>query len=282
MTRLSESDIRCIGNRMENYNRELVIKTGHTLSEIAAHAVGISQVNEGQIDNLGNIAVVPITSGLGVIRGFAETVSGILTFLGAKAQVMNHSDVQGVAEALERKSEMIFMADDDRFIAMHLKSGYFSENSEATGKGYAAALDYMVNSLENRSVLIMGAGRVGRAAAFSVLNFKGKVHVFDLERKASETLAQEIYKKSGSRISIEENLIIALRGHQFIIDACSEGEFINKEHITPESYIAAPGVPLGIHPEAIPGIKPRLIHDPLQLGVATMLFDMIKVSGIYS
>lgn len=276
MTRLCESDIRCIDNTMENYNLELVIKTGHTLSEIAAHAVGIPQVNEGKIKDLGKIAVVPITSGLGVIHGFAETVSGILTFLGVKAQVMKHSDVQGVAEALERKAEMIFMADDDRFIAMHLKSGYFSDNSEATGKGYAAALDYMVGGLKDRSVLIIGAGRVGRAAALSVLSFKGKVHVFDLEPKASETLAQEIYKKCGNRISIEENLEIALRDHQFIIDACSEEEFIKKEHITPESYIAAPGVPLGIHPEAIPWIQPRLIHDPLQLGVATMLFDMIK------
>ena len=276
MTRLKESDIDQIVCQMRQYNHELMSKTGHTLSEIAAHAVGMSRVDGSEVRDHGPIAVIPMTCGQGVIGGFSETVAGILTFLGMEAFVPDSSDAKGFAEALERKAEIIFMADDNRFIAVHLKTGHCSDNSEATGKGYIAALDYMTGGLKDQSVLILGAGPVGCAAAFSVLKFGGEVHIYDTNNKASEKLANYVWQRNMKTVYIEKDLDSALKGHRAIVDACPEAEFITREYLYPNSYIAAPGVPLGIHAEAIEQIQPRLVHDPLQLGVATMLYDVLK------
>nr|WP_042331257.1 hypothetical protein [Desulfosporosinus orientis] len=43
-----------------------------------------------------------------------------------------------------------------------------------------------------------------------------------------------------------------------------------------DRFIAAPGLPLGIPIEELDQIQPRLIHDPLQLGVATMIYEILK------
>lgn len=273
MTRLKENDIELIIEHMRKYNQELLKKTGHTLSGIAAHAL---EMDSTDIPSLGPIAVLPMNCGEGIIGGFSETVAGILSFLGMDAFVPSSSDAKGFAEALDRKAEIVFMADDNCFIAAHLKTGRFSDNSVATGKGYVAALDYLTGGLKNRSVLILGAGPVGCSAAFSVLNFGGTVHIYDKNPSASKKLAQDILSQRGQYINIENNLDIALKSHRAILDACPEGGFIRKEHLFPAQFIAAPGIPLGIQPEALEIVRPRLIHDPLQIGVATMLYELLK------
>lgn len=59
MTRLKESDIDQIVYQMRQYNHELMSKTGHALSEIAAHAVGMSRVKGSEVRDHGPIAVIP-------------------------------------------------------------------------------------------------------------------------------------------------------------------------------------------------------------------------------
>ena len=53
---------------------------------------------------------------------------------------------------------------------------------------------------------------------------------------------------------------------------------IEAKHIQPTTAIAAPGVPLGLSPEAQTRIESRLIHDPLQIGVATMMAFAVNPS----
>ena len=192
------------------------------------------------------------------------------------AFVPSSPDAKGFAEVVERKAEIVFMADDDRFIAVHLKSGNLSDNSKATGKGYVAALDYLTGGLNGRDVLILGAGPVGRSAAFTVLDFGGNLYVYDKDLKVSEKLAQDILSQSGHYVHLEEGLDSAIKSHRAIVDACPEGGFITPDQLYSDSCIAAPGVPIGVHSEALSKISPRLVHDPLQLGVATMLYELIK------
>ena len=273
MTRLKENDIDRIAEQMQAYNEELANKTGHTISEIAAHAVGMKP--RDLLYDPGLIAVLPMTCGSGIIKGFSETVAGILKFLGMRTFVPS-SDAKGFAEALENKAEIIFMADDDQFIAAHLKTGLISDNSRATGRGYIGALDYLTAGLKGRNVLILGGGPVGYSAAFSVLDFGGNLYIYDKDPRVSEKLAHEVLSRRGKLVHIEKNLDSALRNHRTIVDACPEGGFITKDYLYPDSYIAAPGLPLGIDTEGLDQISPRLIHDPLQLGVATMLYEILK------
>lgn len=275
MTRLKEEDIACIAWQLKEYDHELQKKTGHSLAEIAAHAVGL-QTKAAHASLLGRIAVIPVTSGQGIISGFSRTVAGILDHLGVNTFVTAASDVGGFAEAIERGTETIFLADDDRFIAVNLKLRVYSDNSDSTGKGYAAALDYMTGGLKDKSVLVLGAGPVGRSAALSIIGFGGEVHIYDKSERASSTLSQLILDSSGRKIYVEHDLTRALEEHRRIIVACPEAGFITNNYLHADSYVAAPGVPLGIHPAALNTIWPRLIHDPLQLGVATMCYDLLN------
>lgn len=280
MTRLRTSDIAGITRQLRQYNRELLGKTGHTLAEIAAHAVGALPLTASDSRVAGRLAaVVPLTCGQGIIGGFAETVAAILQFLGMQAFVPRAPDAKGIAAALACQAEFLFLADDDRFIALALKTGRCADNSEATGKGYVAALDYMTGGLNGRSVLILGAGPVGCAAALAVLGLGGRVHVYDKKAAASEHLARTVLSSSGHEIIVEPELAAALRAHRLIVDACPAAAFITAEHLYADSFVAAPGVPLGVHAGALAGIGPRLVHDPLQLGVATMLYDILQTTS---
>ena len=68
----------------------------------------------------------------------------------------------------------------------------------------------------------------------------------------------------------------ALQHYAFVFDATPAGGFIEARHIRPDTVIAAPGIPLGVSPEAVARIEERLIHDPLQIGVTTMMALAVK------
>lgn len=51
----------------------------------------------------------------------------------------------------------------------------------------------------------------------------------------------------------------------------SEGHHRNRDMLHPEAWIAALGIPLSLDNEACKTYADRLIHDPLQIGVAPML-----------
>jgi pyrrolysine biosynthesis protein PylD len=168
MTRLKESDIAEISIELARYNKSLVDSFNIGLADIAAYAAG---KRPGELSNvLGKtaIGVVPITSGQGVISGFSDTVSSIIKFLGGQAFVTDKPDVGGIAEAMGTGAEVLFLADDDHFVALHLKNGQVIGNSEATGRGYAAALLLMAAGTK-KNVLVIGAGPVGLGAASFLL-----------------------------------------------------------------------------------------------------------------
>ena len=115
MTRLQSTDISEISTRLDAYDQELLAKTGHTLRGLACYAVGLNE--ENIVDRLPDvlIGVVPIRWGKGVIDGFSETTSDILKHLGFQSFVTANSNVSGLAEALEKRADIIFMSDDDHF-----------------------------------------------------------------------------------------------------------------------------------------------------------------------
>jgi pyrrolysine biosynthesis protein PylD len=102
--------------------------------------------------------------------------------------------------------------------------------------------------------------------AARILNERGAhVAVFDQNLARAEALAQE------SEITVEKDLERALQKYTILIDATPAYGIIGARHIKPNTIVAAPGIPLGLSPEARSLIGNRLIHDPLQIGVATMM-----------
>ena len=78
------------------------------------------------------VCVIPLTCGKGVINSFSDTVSGIISHLGFHSFAAQNSDAAGIAEAFEKESDIILLADDNRFVAINVHTKCVSDNNEMT------------------------------------------------------------------------------------------------------------------------------------------------------
>ena len=276
MTRLITADISNIAANLKNYDAELIAKTGHSLNGIACRA---AEIDEAPIQNLLpaiQVGVIPITSGEGIIGGFADAVLNILLHMGTNAFVTRTTDVAGIAESFEIKADIVMLADDERFVALHIRSRSIADNSICTGKAFATGLGLMTGSLKGREVLVIGCGPVGCSAAETLLRMGCRVSVYDVHIEPLMDRINAIGQAADRKIQIVKTLEPALKRHQYIIDASPARNIILGHHITPDKYVSAPGFPCGLDADARERIKGRFLHDPLQLGVATMLVSAAK------
>jgi pyrrolysine biosynthesis protein PylD len=265
MIRLSSEMISGMNESIAAYDLALVQKTGLTLRQIAARTAGTSEETLCEAFRSESVAVIPVTAGQGVIEGFTQAVGGIIEHLGCPCFITGNSDATGLAEGIEKGATIVFLADDNRFIAINIPKKRVIDNSEATGGSYACALEACVGGLKGRDVLLIGAGRVGKHALCALDRLGAKVGVFDIDGSKVQPLVDKY------RIKREENLSDALDRYTLLFDASPAPEIIQAEHIKPETTIAACGIPIGLSDEARRLAEERLIHDPLQLGTAAML-----------
>ena len=270
MTRLTSEDVRFMKEDLVSYDADLLRKTGLSLRQIACRAAGMEEAEARRSLPSVVAGVVPVTSGEGIIEGFCEAVADIVGYLGARSFVTGSTDVAGLAEAVQRGADVVFLADDSRFIALNLSSRIVADNSESTARGFVAALDYLAGGLEKRSVLVLGAGEVGQKAIAALLGLGARASVYDPDPEKIRAL------RSGPGLTVEKDLEEALEKHRLIVDASPAAGIIKERHIKSDTVIAAPGLPLGLCPGALVSIGDRLIHDPLQIGVATMMILAIQ------
>lgn len=264
MTRLVEEDINTLIINLKAYDGTLKQQTGMALVDIAMGAVGRKKPFRSL-----KVAVVPVTSGLGIIDGFSDTVCGILRYCGIDAYVTQSTDVGGIQEAYRMGAEMIFMADDDVCSAFAVGSNAYSDNGYATGIGFAAALEIaMREKKEAKNVLVLGLGPVGRSAAEYLQQNGCDVWVYDTNPNATEDFLAShpgVKQLSDSRDK---------KKFTYIYDATPVAHVIGKEDVTEKTVIAAPGMPLGVDEDARK--IATVIHNPLELGILTMYCDCLK------
>ncbi len=277
MTRLISDDIADIVEELDAFDAVTQEKTGHTLFEIACHAAGVAAIPRDLAVACLKAGVVPMTCGKGIIGEFAETVAGILDHLGLQAFTTLQSDAAGVAEAFEANADIVMMADDNRFVALVPKTARIIDNAVATGRGFAAALDFMADGLQGKKALVIGCGPVGRSAAEALIHFGASVSAYDLDAAKGEDLISAMYRSHGVKMVLEHSFERALDDHRFIIEATSSPAIIDENHLTPATRIAAPGMPLGISAAAYEKERNHIFHDPLQTGVATMGLMAFKI-----
>lgn len=274
MTRLKTPDLEGIVEKLGEYDDMLRVRTGRTLKGVACDAVGIAQGDCCELIRPFTIGVVPIKSGEGMIRGFVETVRAVVAHLGFNAFVTETSDVAGTAEAVRAGADILMMADDLRFVALNIKRGLMVDNGIATAKGFVAALDLMCGGISGREVLVLGCGFVGRWAAKFALERGGRVSLYDHDPEIAGSAKRELDEAVRFEPSLEE----ALGGHHLIIEATNGHSVIDEEFIGAQTYIVAPGMPLGLTGAAQARIAERLVHDPLQTGVAVMAIEAAAMS----
>ena len=275
MTRLQTQDVADITGQLADYDAELKAKTGCSLKGLACRAAGMDEAAFTHQAAGTRIGVVPLSAGGGVIAGFCDAVAGIALHMGCRAFVTRHMDAAGLAEAFEKKADVLMLADDDCFAAIDIRSRRVVHNAEATGRGFAQGLELMAGGVKNRAVLVIGCGPVGGAAALWLCRHAAQVWLYDIVKRHCHDLAAALARRVNSKISIAGQLDAALAAHRLIVDASPAGGIISADHITASTWISAPGVPPGPTSGARVKLADRLLHDPLQIGVATMIADAL-------
>lgn len=269
MTRLTDDMVRDIITSLSDTDRMLVSLTGMNTLEMACNAIGITP---DMIDISGmKVGVVPITSGLGIIKKFSESVAEIVRKLGMDAFVTQSADVTGIAEALSEEAEIIFMADDVQFIAVNTKNGRYSNNSFSTAAGYVSSLNGAAGGLEGKDVLVLGAGRVGAIATEMMTAMGANVTVYDIDAKKADSVCV----RTGSKRS--DDLNASLSSHGLLFNASPAP--IDGRYIKEGAIISSPGIPHSFDEIGIKKAK-AIIHDPLDIGAAVMAIQCASFSRL--
>lgn len=253
------------------------MKTGRSLLGIACHSCNVDEaVIAGRASSF-SCHVVPVTAGQGIISDFSETVCAILRFLGFAAEVTEKSDTAGIALAFEKEADAIFMADDHRFAGFNLHTRSVVDNSQATGRIYSAALDLMAGGIKGCEILVLGCGPVGKAAAGKFLSSGSRVILHDLDMLAAQKTKVNLSKLyDPGNISVAGSINNPTTTYRYIVDATPAENAVPDKLLSENTYVVAPGVPLGVSSEGCNILKSRFIHDKLELGVAAMAVSLIS------
>jgi len=263
MTRLTTDWIADIEENIKGYGRNLKEKTGYNFVALAAKATGFSVTDIERAASEIKIGVIPITTGLGIIDSFTQSVTAIVREMGFKSFVTDGSDVDGIFEAYKRGADIIYMADDNRFIAMNLNKKKIADNNYATAIGYVTALEGMEGTLAGKEVLLLGYGTLGQEILNCLKKKGAAITAYDKEKYKLILLSKN------DVATIDDPSKIAK--YRLVIDATSEGNWIHTDMLHPEAWIVAPGIPLSLDDKSCAAFEGRIIHDPLQIGVAVML-----------
>lgn len=276
MTRLSSADIQPLAGSLGAYDQDLLDITGHALVDLALLAAGLptDDASRSALADL-KLAVVPITSGLGLIGGFAQSVSAILDHLGCRSFVTHATDVAGLAEAWSQAPSAIFLSDDTDFMALDIVRWTSIHNTPATARGYVTGLGCMACGLKRKKVLLLGCGPLGSAAAADLLQRHAQVVLYDLAATRSTRLKERLMNTSNHHIDTATSFPEAAAGVDLIFDATNTADHIHADMLTDQTRIAAPGMPCGVTAAAQRRLGNRLLHDPLQIGVATMAAQVL-------
>ena len=268
MTRLKTSDIVGIARSLEQYDKELREKTGCNLLEIAEDAANTKKHMRTTLEKSA-AAAVPITSGQGVIEGFSEAVAAILNHIGLRTIITREADEVGIAEAYEKGAKLIFIADDRKFVAINTHSMRVVDNAISTAKAYVAVLGRMTRGLTGKSVLVIGVGNIGTATISELLLRKAKPIAVDSDESKLKNLKTEF----GRNVVVLHSFADALRKTNLIINTAPARNIINANMIRENTLISTPAIPLCLTDAAVRKVGKNLVHDPLQLGVATMAVE---------
>lgn len=271
MTRLTSDDVRLIPFTLKDYDRALKAKIGKSLIEFARYIANDQEIDQTMMKS--KVAVVPITAGLGIIEGFTEAVASILNYMGMNAFVTQKTDVAGFAEAFSKNVDLLFAGDDFVFSAFNLNRKKIIENSFATGKAYAAALELVTGGLEGKTVLVIGAGRVGLSAIDYFIKKDAKVIVIEIDKERLAEL-KKIYK---DHLIIMDNLKEAIKYTKLILIAAPVHGILDESMVDSKTIISSPAIPVGLTDAALKKLPAEnFIHDPLQIGVVAMAALALK------
>lgn len=274
MTRLKTEWVDYMVGGMDEYNKSLKEKTGFDLAGLVRSTYGISDEAYDKFAKSLLVAAVPVTQGEGIIGSFSDAVAAIIKSMGFNAFVTEETDVDGIYSAVLRDAGVIFMADDDRYLAFSRDNGSFGDNNYSTALGYIMVLRAMMRKegldISKEKLLVMGYGIVGEEAA-DILS----KHDIDFDMYDKDPGARESFKSLGlnGRVLESEKEI---KNYSFILDFTNEGGWLRDDLLGERVLYASPGVPLSLDEKAKARLQNTAVYDNLEIGTAMMLGEIIK------
>ena len=123
--------------------------------------------------------------------------------------------------------------------------------------------------MKKKKILVLGYGIVGEEIRKALDAKEAYVTVYDRDATKQKELRNQGIKIIETKEEIKE--------YEFIIDATNTGSWIEPEMLHEEVWYVSPGVPLSLTASANTRFNDRIIHDYLQIGVATMLAMVLGV-----
>ena len=263
MTRLITEWIDDIKNTAKAKEGALKEKTGLDYVALAAKSGGWSVADIERAAQHIKIGVVPVTSGQGIIGSFSEAVAAVTSAMGFPSFVTECADVSGIYEAHKREADILFMADDERYIALNINKKKMADNNFATAAGYMTALEEASGSLAGKEVLLLGFGVLGQ-------EFMKRLMKRGISVTGYDTDANRLKAMGWSGASTLEDLE-DMKRFKIVIDATNQGGWIHQGMLHPDAWIASPGIPLSFDEAVYQIYEKRIIHDYLEIGTAAML-----------
>lgn len=274
MTRLKTEWVDYMVDGMDEYNRGLKEKTGFDLAGLVKSTYGITDEAYDKFTGSLLVAAVPVTQGEGIIGSFSDAVAAIIKSMGFNAFATEETDVDGIYSAILRDAGVIFMADDDRYLAFSRDNGSFGDNNYSTALGYIMALRAMMRKegfdISKEKLLVIGYGIVGEEAA-DILS----KHDIDFDMYDKDPGARESFKSLGLKGRVLESGE-EIKNYSFILDFTNEGGWLRDDLLGERVLYASPGVPLSLDEKAKARLQNTAVYDNLEIGTAMMLGEIIK------
>ena len=274
MTRLKTEWIDYMLEGMNSYNESLRTKTGFDLKGLVMDTFGINAERYDQLAARLLVAAVPVTQGEGIISSFSQSISAIVKSMGFRTYVPDETDVDGIYSSILMDADVIYMADDTRYLAFSRDNGSFGENNYATALGFIMVMRAMMKKagfdISREKLLIIGYGQVGEEAVQILLNHNVDFDMYDKDWEARDNFKS---LECGARLlkSPEE-----IKGYRFILDFTNEGDWLKDEMLGEDVIYASPGVPLSLTEKAQERLQKTAVYDNLEIGTAMMLGEILK------
>lgn len=270
MTRLKTEWVEPMLTGMREYNDTLKKRTGMNLSDLIEVTFGFTKLQLAELKKTTKVGVVPITQGEGIITSFSESVAAIVQSMGFSAEVMTKTDVDGIYESYCKGCDIVFMADDDRYLAINTNKHKTSDNNYATALGYIEVLK-AIERVENdhinkarKPILVIGYGIVGKEAT-RILDKMGEDY-FVYDKNFDVNATADRIMPEGANIS----------DFKYILDFTNEGEWLGADQLAEDACYCSPGVPCSLTEEARVLLGDRAVYDNLEIGTAIMLGEALS------
>ena len=274
MTRLKTEWIDYMLDGMNDYNSSLKAKTGFDLAGLTMDTFGISKEKYDRLTGSLLVAAVPVTQGEGIISSFSESVAAIVRSMGFRTYISEDTDVEGIYGSILMDADVVYMADDTRYLAFSRDNGSFGENNYATALGFIMVMRAMMKKagldISKEKILVIGNGLVGEEAVPILLNHGIDFDMYDKYPKAVEAF-RDLDTGKYVLSSPEE-----IKDYRFILDFTNEGVWLKDEMLAEDVIYASPGVPLSLEEKAAERLQNTAVYDNLEIGTAMMLGEILK------